>query len=333
MTKPKNQRDQYSDNLKFILIHLVVIGHFTLELFANPVARGITNAIYSFHMPVFIFLSGYFSKNAVHHKKDITKILFTFFVFQAIWVVYGKATGLGYFQKNPFIPTHQNWYLLALFTWRLLIPYASFFPKAQVIAISIIAAFIVGATDAFGDFLSLHRTIYFLPIFVLGYYCPDIVAFKDRFGKHRIIIAIAFFSVLITIFISSYFSEAIAHMTFLGYVPRLGHHMDVHMLIARFLGFFSSITIGLLLLIIVPSCMPKIFQLGRNSMNPFLLHMFYVYPVVYLVKGTDSLIVAICAFSLLILITTFISMDKFNILMKPVTDLEYITSSRLFSRK
>ena len=60
--------NKYCDGLKFILIQLVVVGHFTLELFSNPIARGITNQIYSFHMPVFIFLSGYFSK-----KPDITE--------------------------------------------------------------------------------------------------------------------------------------------------------------------------------------------------------------------------------------------------------------------
>ncbi|HEY5652824.1 MAG TPA: hypothetical protein VIR63_00435, partial [Pontiella sp.] len=70
-----------------------------------------------------------------------------------------------------------------------------------------------------------------------------------------------------------------------------------------------------------------------NSMNPFLLHMFYVYPAVYLVKETSSMAVAICAFPVLILITTAISLDRFNFIMKPLTDMEFLTTNRLTKKK
>ncbi len=332
MKNSNSQRDQYSDSLKFILIQLVVIGHFTLELFDHPIARAITNAIYSFHMPVFIFLSGYFSKNTAHHRKDVTKLLFTFFIFQAAWVAYNISTSFGYFQKNPFVPTHQNWYLLALFTWRLFVPYASLFKRPHVILVSILLAFAVGVTDSFGHFLSLHRTIYFFPIFLFGYYCSDLTELLHRFEKYRIIAVIAFAAILFIVFISSYYEKAIASMVFLGYVPRLGHQMDLQVLIARLLGFLSSIIIGTFFLIIVPKRLPAVFNLGRNSVNPFLLHMFYVYPFAYLVKNFDSMILAICSFPVLIIITTIISLDRFNVLMKPLTDLDHLTSLRLFNR-
>jgi hypothetical protein len=72
--------------------------------------------------------------------------------------------------------------------------------------------------------------------------------------------------------------------------------------------------------------MPQVFALGRNSMNAFLLHMFYIYPIVYIVKETESMIVAACAIPLLILITGALSSDRFNSFMKPFTDMDYITS-------
>lgn len=64
------KRDVYWDSLKFFLIALVVIGHFT-EL-NNPVGsinRVIFNFIYLFHMPLFVFVSGRFS-----HMKNNKKI-------------------------------------------------------------------------------------------------------------------------------------------------------------------------------------------------------------------------------------------------------------------
>lgn len=49
------------DNIKIVLIILVLFGH-ALEEISLENGYGIIRAcIYSFHMPVFIFISGYFS--------------------------------------------------------------------------------------------------------------------------------------------------------------------------------------------------------------------------------------------------------------------------------
>ena len=51
------------DNLKFLLIIFVVIGHYTQQFRAdNETLQRIYVFIYSFHMPAFIFVSGYFAK-------------------------------------------------------------------------------------------------------------------------------------------------------------------------------------------------------------------------------------------------------------------------------
>lgn len=63
------------DNLKFLLIIFVVIGHYTQQFRAdNETLQRIYIFIYSFHMPAFIFVTGLFSKRAVN-EKDIKKIL------------------------------------------------------------------------------------------------------------------------------------------------------------------------------------------------------------------------------------------------------------------
>lgn len=68
------KRDYLFDNIKFILIFLVVAVH----LFG--VVRSVTGpqegvdlflaATCSFHMPLFIFISGYFSKNLEKQGKE-----------------------------------------------------------------------------------------------------------------------------------------------------------------------------------------------------------------------------------------------------------------------
>lgn len=55
------ERSLLFDNIKTVLIILVVLGH-ALEEISLEHEYGIIRAcIYSFHMPAFIFISGYFS--------------------------------------------------------------------------------------------------------------------------------------------------------------------------------------------------------------------------------------------------------------------------------
>ena len=59
-------RDLKLDAIKFIMIFLVVLGH----LGYNDYGLGINRVIYSFHMPVFIFLSGYFTSQNTNREKQ-----------------------------------------------------------------------------------------------------------------------------------------------------------------------------------------------------------------------------------------------------------------------
>ena len=55
------------DNLKAVLIFLVVLGHLLIS-FTHATcnsAKYISSFIYSFHMPLFIIISGYFSKKTI----------------------------------------------------------------------------------------------------------------------------------------------------------------------------------------------------------------------------------------------------------------------------
>lgn len=55
------EREYQYDNMKFILILLVVFGHL-LEYIRGDISENIYRIIYTFHMPVFVFISGYFAK-------------------------------------------------------------------------------------------------------------------------------------------------------------------------------------------------------------------------------------------------------------------------------
>ncbi|MDA3100191.1 acyltransferase family protein, partial [Staphylococcus pseudintermedius] len=58
------KRDAFFDNARAILIFLVVFGHLIQPYTdAHPTVYALYLLIYSFHMPAFLFISGYFAKN------------------------------------------------------------------------------------------------------------------------------------------------------------------------------------------------------------------------------------------------------------------------------
>ena len=109
------------DNLKAILIVLVVVGHFGST--KNPFYRSLIAFIYSFHMPLFLFVSGYLSKNLDRIRdKAVTEYLFLFMAAQFIWtmtkyIVFDDS----YYLSNVLEPGFGLWYLLCIFVYRILL--------------------------------------------------------------------------------------------------------------------------------------------------------------------------------------------------------------------
>lgn len=55
------QRNEVLDGLKFLLIVLVAVGHFSEPYrYTHTIVLGGYSVIYLFHMPLFILLSGYY---------------------------------------------------------------------------------------------------------------------------------------------------------------------------------------------------------------------------------------------------------------------------------
>ena len=77
----KKKRNPYWDNVKGILVILVVLGHL-LELMAGriPGALYLWSMIYSFHMPAFLIISGYFAKRSQKNKLDNAKKYFCLYL-------------------------------------------------------------------------------------------------------------------------------------------------------------------------------------------------------------------------------------------------------------
>ncbi|ATH95281.1 acyltransferase family protein [Bacillus glycinifermentans] len=170
-----NSRDSYFDNAKFLLIFLVVFGHIIRSYINdNDVLLHIYKFIYTFHMPAFILISGYFAKGfnrPGYVKKIAVKLIVPYLIFQGIYTVfYSFIDDQSVTAFNPFEPQWSLWFLLSLFFWNLfLFPFTKL-PAAWSFAASLAIAVLVGYIDAVSDTLSLSRTFVFFPVFLAGFY-------------------------------------------------------------------------------------------------------------------------------------------------------------------
>lgn len=178
MGTPTVKRDYLFDNYKALLIFLVVIGHF-IDLCANNNIFLNTSKwlIYAFHMPAFIFVSGYFSKKTIPVIKLVEKLLIPYFVYECLYyllyVCLGKETGL-----YLIYPKFSLWYILALFFWRIITPYVKKIPHHMVLAI--IAGLLIGFSDMKDNLLSIPRILVYYPYFLAGIHFD-----REILSKHR----------------------------------------------------------------------------------------------------------------------------------------------------
>lgn len=179
-TESKSGRLYMFDNLKALLIVLVVLVHFVsavAKLYgSNRWASLFLVAACSFHMPLFVFISGYFSKNVQKARDNAGKILLMYGIGQVLLVV------LRYFVKGESItlagllrPQFSMWYLLALFIWRYFLK--DLLHIRYIIWICLFLNVAVMGTDF--QVYTL-RILSFAVYFLLGFYTDEDVIRKMR---------------------------------------------------------------------------------------------------------------------------------------------------------
>jgi fucose 4-O-acetylase-like acetyltransferase len=321
-------RNLYFDNAKFLLIFLVVLGHFTNLNRSIPIMGGLNNIIYSFHMPLFIFISGFFSKNINKQRKsEIDKILYIYIVFEIINYLFTKFTSLGYGSFNIFRPTYQNWYILGIFFWRLLIPYFNFYPKWISFLTILITSLIIGFFKDFNTFLGLYRIIYFMPIFALGYYSDNINIILVKFQKYKLIFITLLILSFVAIFTLSISSVSFNNLISYAYTPYEGYgkRLDI---IVRILGLITSYILGFFILFTIPSKKTFFTRFGGGTINVFLLHMFLVFPInaIFVKLNLDDEVIFTTSILASIFITYFLSLNFINFIMKPFVSINNLLS-------
>ena len=120
-------RDAHLDNAKLAAIVLVVAGHAWAPLTPDSHAvKALYLFVFTFHMPAFIFIAGYFTRSwdgqPRRVKKLIARVLVPYLIFETAYTVFLNAVGDRDAPLSLTNPWWMTWFLLALFLWRLTAP-------------------------------------------------------------------------------------------------------------------------------------------------------------------------------------------------------------------
>ena len=153
----------------------MVLGHGIQRLtYDSAISETLYLVVYSFHMPAFAMISGYFSKSASPNQRQmarvITDIIVPYLIFESLWVL-TKWLIEGRADPNVTQPSWTLWFLLALGFFRLVLPYLALlrWPLAWALAISIGVGYMTNVDSTF----SLSRTLGLLFFFTFGWWLRE----------------------------------------------------------------------------------------------------------------------------------------------------------------
>ena len=164
------ERNYGFDNVKGILIFCVVLGHL-LECVGGylPLYR----MIYLFHMPVFMFVSGFFAKGGIRQVADK---IWMYGLFQTVYILFERAVKPAQIPFQYHTPYWILWYLFVLIFYTALIPVYRAKSGRKRIAVTTAAfllSFLAGFVPKIGYPWSLSRFFVFQPYFLMGFYAKE----------------------------------------------------------------------------------------------------------------------------------------------------------------
>lgn len=299
----QTKRDNYYDYLRGIAIFLVFLGHslqyghgeryLHSQLFwESPYMK----IIYSFHMALFVLISGYFSFFSIKRhgalpfiKKRLINLSVPNITWTAVLMIMMKVIGRDVypidFIRNMF---DCFWFLWTILFSSLLLTFVEIIIPKKFRLISYIAIFFIFLFSPDGIWLHAHK--YMFPYFVFGYYAGKNGLFQQLKNIKICLISFLGWAFLLLL----YNKESYIYTSKFSLLNRGGYKqslhvfgLDVYRFIIGFAGCFFIISITLLLWNEIntnKNYLTKILiVLGRNSLPLYIISRFiYTYGVYHL---------------------------------------------------
>lgn len=277
-----SKRIEKWDILKFFLMFFVVLGHIADEYTGqNETMRSLYLFIYSFHMPLFIFLAGLFSKNTIDNKRysKMFGYLLMYVFSKVLFSVYGVFT-TGAFTINLLQEGGLPWYMIAMFLFMLITVALRDIKPSYVLTISLLLALVVGYDAGIRDFLAVSRVIVFFPFFYLGYIVKPESLQKISDKKWVKVLSVAV--ILIAVAIAFGYSEKayILRPIFTGKNPYfLLNEYEKFGALIRLICYCISAVLGFAFVAITPNKTPFgiLAKFGSRTLAVYTFHYILIY--------------------------------------------------------
>ncbi|MGF7045966.1 fucose 4-O-acetylase-like acetyltransferase [Paenibacillus sp. DS2015] len=271
--------ETYFLNLRFLLIVTVFVSN-AIEPLIHEMAglHQLFLWIFTFHMPLFVLVTGYFSKSKLHGavgRETLIQICMQYVIFQTLYSILDITIfHVGSINHSFFAPYLLLWFLVSHFFWRLLTLAMYRLTPIQQIIISLILGVMVGYLQLDGVWLSVSRTFVYLPFFLIGHHFNfekflHFFTFEKRVGA-------AFISIGIFIILGLWGTNLpegwlYGSMTYMQ-LNSYGWSAGIFRITLYLLQFISAAAF----LAWVPMYVSRITDLGRRTLYVFLLHGFII---------------------------------------------------------
>ena len=241
-----------------------MFAHCLFDLQSRPLNNFIVDAIYMFHMPAFVFVSGFFSKSEHSHS---------FFPLMNLVVAYVLLDGF-FLLRDIFsggvpsitAPYFSAWYLLALIVWRLTVPLLE--RVRNILPLLIILSLAAGFWTDINLTFAAVKIVVFCPYFMAGYLLSAAAAQNFRRKK--------FFPLGAILLLATICAGFLVHET----LNLSDRDLLPNPYVEGFNGLFargalmivSGLSIATIMLASIERHVPLLTAAGRNSLALYLLH-------------------------------------------------------------
>ena len=267
------------DNARLLLILLVVFGHCIEGIHGQQLVTTVYDVVFAFHMPAFLLVSGWFSRADRLDRRALigtARLVITWLIVEAAWI------GIRFVLGEPplhgdwlVVPSWTLWFLVSLFTMRLVLPYLALL-RAPMVA-SLVVALTAGLAASIGTPFSASRTAALLPFFVLGWWLRrarvgEASWFLAPTARTRAAAAAVFVlgvvAVLLVMRLPGFTNQLLFWRR--GYDQMGLDPLGGMLLRSAFLAIGVAMTLAVLVL--VPRSGSRLSVIGRNTLPVYLLH-------------------------------------------------------------
>lgn len=327
-----NSRLQYFDVIKGIAIFLVVMGHVLTMCIRDIDQAFLFKMIGEIHMPLFFFISGFFTYKAAENrsflspkiKRRFFQLIIPFFVVGTLWIFYFPHSGL----QSPLKPGFNGfyfdiwkngyWFTLCLFEIiliysaisKLLASTNSLFAHISISIMSWIIigifAFVILPSD-YANLFGLPLVFQFYLIFMAGLFARRYQnQFLNSISSSKIYTP-ALLLTIVVLYLTCYSWEFSWLNRMNLYFIRVILHITLAIVVINIVNNYTHSTNNF--------AVKTFTYIGKESLAIYLLHYFFLFPMTFLQEPlramnlniVPTLIISAIAASAVIAITLIVN--------------------------